>query len=140
VTVTINQHNKNGVSVSDISTSGSFDKTEIWLKRLAKGDMFRNLEMYGKRGCEALANATPVDSGLTADSWEYKVFRKRGRYTIVWYNTHATEEGTPVAILIQYGHGTGTGGWIEGKDFINPVIQPLFDNIADAVWKEVTRA
>lgn len=126
--------------MSDVWTSGSFDKTDAWLKRLASGQIFRNLEVYGERGRVALAAATPVESGITAESWEYKVFRKRGRYTIVWYNTNATEGGTPVAILIQYGHGTGTGGWIEGKDFINPVIQPLFDNIADAVWKEVTRA
>lgn len=120
-----------------LTASGSFDNIETYLNKLQKGDAFKRLERYGQMGVDLLAAATPVDSGLTASSWTYKVIRKNRRYTIVWNNTNFTEGGGQVAILIQYGHGTGTGGWVEGRDYINPAIQPLFDQIANDVWNEV---
>jgi hypothetical protein len=106
---------------------------------MAKGDVFDILETYGQQGVDALALATPVDSGLTAESWSYEVIRKNGKYQIIWHNSNL-ESGIPVAILIQYGHATGTGGWVEGYDYINPAIKPLFDKIAQDVWEMVQYA
>lgn len=121
-----------------LSSSGSTKKTEAYFARMKAGDPFKRLEHFGKLGVDALAQATPVDSALTATSWTYKVTRKKGRYTISWHNTNVVS-GVPVAILIQYGHGTGTGGWVEGRDYINPALRPIFDKIAIEVWREVTR-
>lgn len=116
---------------------GEWAKTKEFLTRMVKDEPFRVLEKYGQIGVEALAAATPVDSGLTADSWSYKVLT-HPRPGIEWYNTNpAGATGKPVAILIQYGHGTGTGGFVAGRDYINPAIQHVFDEIADAVWKVV---
>ena len=117
---------------------GSFKGLEEFLKRNSKGEVFAKLEQYAQEGVAALAAATPTDSGLTAASWTYEVQRKVGRYSIIFKNTHVVS-GVNVAILIQYGHGTGTGGYVEGYDYINPIIIPLFQRIADDVWKEVTR-
>lgn len=121
-----------------IKTSGSTAKLEKFIHFVTNGDLFRNLEHYGTMGVSALASATPVDSGLTASSWTYEIVRSRGQYSIRWHNTNVVN-GLPVAILIQYGHGTGTGGWVQGRDFINPVIQPIFDQIANDVWEQVRR-
>lgn len=121
-----------------ITTRGSTDKTAAYLNRMKRGDAFKRLERYGQMGVEALARATPVDSNLTATSWEYEVIRRRKSYTIIWRNTNVVS-GVPVAILLQYGHATGTGGWVQGRDYINPAIRPVFDRIAKDVWKEVTR-
>ena len=118
-------------------TSSSSNKTEIFLTKMLKGDLFSSLERYGAMGVQALASATPKDSGLTASSWTYKVVKKKGFYSVIWNNTN-TINGTPVAIILQYGHGTGTGGWVEGRDYINPAIQPIFDQMAEEVWKQVT--
>lgn len=101
-------------------------------------DIVNKLNAYGKQGVDALAAATPVESGLTAQSWTYEVVRRKRGYSLVWRNTNVVS-GVPVAILIQYGHATGTGGWVEGIDYINPVILPLFEKIADEIWKEVKR-
>lgn len=120
----------------EITASGSFDAIETYLNKLSRGDAFKRLERYGQIGVDLLAAATPVESGLTASSWTYKVVRKKRRYTIVWNNTNIID-GVQIAVLIQYGHGTGTGGWVEGRDYINPAIQPLFDQIANEVWNEV---
>lgn len=120
-------------------SSGSFKNTEAFLKRMSKGDIFQTLDAYGRQGVAALASATPSDSGVSADSWAYQVERKSGVYTITWTNSHMVA-GVPIVILIQYGHGTGTGGYVQGRDFINPAIQPLFDKIANDVWKAVTSA
>lgn len=90
-------------------------------------------------GVKALKDATPIDSKLTAESWSYTVRRKGAFYSITWRNSNVVD-GVPVIILLQYGHGTGTGGWVEGEDLINPVIRPLFDKIAEDVWKEVKNA
>lgn len=117
---------------------GSFHKLEDFLSRMSKGDLFSALDQYGQQGVQALSQATPVDTSLTAHSWTFKIVRNRGRYSIEWYNTN-TVNGTPVVILIQYGHGTGTGGYVQGRDFINPAIRPIFDQIANNVWEKVTR-
>ena len=123
-----------------LSTSGPFTKTENALRKLSKGDPYRVVDRYAREGVEALAKATPVDSKLTATSWDYKIVRSGKSLSIEWFNTHLTKDGTPVAILLQYGHGTGTGGYVRGRDFINPAIRPVFDKIAENVWKAVTSA
>lgn len=120
-------------------TSGSFKNTDSYLRRLLKLDIRSTLNKLGDTGVRALASATPVDSGLTANSWSYEVVVERGVYSIHWTNTHVND-GVPIAILIQYGHGTGTGGYVQGQDFINPAIRPVFDKIAEDVWKAVTAA
>lgn len=121
-----------------ISTRGDNDKTTKALKKLLDGDIYSDLERYGQIGVAALASATPTETGLTAHSWTYKVFRGK-KPGVAWYNTNMVG-GTSVAVLIQYGHGTGTGGYVAGRDFINPVIQPLFDRFADEIWKKVTKS
>lgn len=96
------------------------------------------LDKYGKMGVEALSSATPVDSGLTASSWYYEIQNDGNSASIEFHNSHINK-GVPIAIILQYGHGTGTGGWVEGRDYINPAIQPIFDQLAEEVWKEATR-
>lgn len=122
-----------------IKTTGSFQGLDSFLKRASSGEQFAALERYGAIGVDALARATPQDSGRTANSWQFKVSRSRGLYSIEWFNTNVIN-GVNVAIILQYGHGTGTGGYVSGYDYINPAIRPVFDMIADNVWKEVTRA
>lgn len=121
-----------------VTTSGSFDNTLKFLRRASKEDGLGNLGSYGERGVRALQAATPKESGETARSWAYRIVRESGRTRIEWYNTHE-EDGTNIAIILQYGHGTGTGGWVEGRDYINPAMRPVFDEIAKDVWKEVSR-
>jgi len=122
-----------------IETSGSFNKTDKFLKAMSNNEQFKALEGYGLKGVDALSSATPVDTSLTANSWRFRIIKGRGHYTIMWFNTNVVS-GTPVVIFIQYGHGTGTGGWVEGRDFINPAIQPIFDQIANDVWEKVRHA
>lgn len=119
------------------SQSGDFGNTERFLKNVNNDSFFANLEAYGKAGVQALADNTPRDSGKTATSWGYKVIRSRTNPGIEWYNTNVND-GTSVAILIQYGHATKSGGYISGRDYINPVIRPIFDKIAEDIWKKVT--
>lgn len=119
-----------------VESSRSFKKTEDYLRHLTKEELFSTLERYGQVGVNALSSATPVDSGLTANSWRYEIVNEKGRYSIVWHNTNV-RSGIPVAILIQYGHGTGTGGWVEGIDYINSAIRPIFDQITNDVWEKV---
>lgn len=121
-----------------VKHKGSFRNTEKLLQRMSKSDILRVLERYGQEGVNALAAATPVDSGLTASSWGYEVSSSGRSYTITWTNSNVNN-GVPIAIILQYGHGTGTGGWVAGRDYINPAIQPIFDKIADEAWKEVTK-
>lgn len=121
----------------EVTAPGSFSKTEAFLNKMARNDLLNVLEHYGSVGVDALASATPVDSGLTQQSWTYEIVKSRNSVTLVWHNTNV-HDGLPVAILIQYGHGTGTGGWVEGYDYINPAIRPIFDRITDEVWKQVT--
>lgn len=118
---------------------GSFGKLESFLTRMSKGDLFNTLDQYAREGVNALANATPVDSGLTAASWNYEIRRTRGSYSIIWTNSHVVD-GRPVVIMLHYGHGTGTGGYVQGQNFINPAIRPVFDRISENVWKAVTSA
>ena len=118
------------------SHKGDFSKLTIYLKKLknVKTDV---LARYAQKGVDALASATPKDTGLTASSWYYKIKDENGRITISFCNSNI-QNGVPIAIILQYGHGTGTGGWVEGRDYINPAIQPIFDEIVNDLWKEVT--
>jgi hypothetical protein len=117
---------------------GSFNNTERWLNRLKANQQFAILSKYGTLGQNALSNATPVDSSLTAESWSYSIVQRPGYYSIRWHNSNIND-GVPIAIILQYGHGTGTGGYVQGRDYINPAIRPLFDQMAEEVWREVTR-
>lgn len=123
----------------EVSTSGSFNKTESFLKAMQKLNIAAILERTGKAGADALALATPKDTGRTASSWGYRVEKKGDIYTIWWTNSDI-ENGFPVALMIQFGHGTGTGGYVSGYDYINPAIRPVMDRIAEEVWKAVTSA
>jgi hypothetical protein len=118
------------------TSKGSFRKTEAFLDRMKKGDVFRVLDRYGRQGVTALSSATPRRSGATANAWYHEVVHGSGRHAIIFHNSNV-HNGAVIAILIQYGHGTGTGGYVVGRDYINPVIRPLFDKIADDVWKAV---
>lgn len=120
-----------------VKTSGNFSSMQKFLKRANLMRVEKILNRYGRYGCQRLAAATPVDSGKTAASWTYEVVQKDGTYDLVFLNTH-TNKGVNIAIILQYGHGTGTGGYVKGQDYINPVLKPIFDSIADQVWKEVT--
>lgn len=122
-----------------LSSSGDFSKTEAWLRKLQKLDIGAIAEAGAKRGVRALAQATPRDSSLAATSWGSEVKRSANTTTITWTNSDV-ENGFPVVIMLQYGHGTGTGGYVHGIDFINPAIRPIFDEIAQSVWKAVTSA
>lgn len=118
---------------------GSFKNTKAFLNKMAKGDIFKNLEGYAQEGVNALSSGTPQDTGLASESWDYVIEDKNGFYSITWTNSNI-ENGFPVVIGIQFGHGTGTGGYVQGQDFINPAIRPIFDKIVERVWKEVTSA
>ena len=118
---------------------GSFDKLESFLDSMKKLDIRRIAELYAQQGADALAAATPMDSGLAASSWGYYIQQSNSTVTIVWTNSDV-ESGFPVAIMLQYGYATGSGGYVQGRDYINPAIQPIFDRIADGVWKAVTSA
>ena len=121
-----------------ITQRGSFKNTERYLRRLQQAQLFAVLEKYGSLGVNALSNATPVDSGETAGSWTYSIVQRPGYYSIRWHNSH-TNKGVPIAVLLQYGHGTGTGGYVQGRDYINPAVRPIFDQMANEAWKEVTK-
>lgn len=118
-------------------SSGSTDNTEKWLKSLLDGSIFAKLERYGQDGVNALAAATPKDTSHTANSWYYEIIQDSTSWSIVWGNNNVVD-GRPIAVLLQYGHGTGSGGYVEGRDYINPALQPIFDRIATEAWKAVT--
>lgn len=123
-----------------MTITGSTARTERFLQTMQDPNVLAaNLSSLGQRGVTALASHTPTDTGLTANSWGYEVTSKSGSVTITWFNTH-TINGVNIAIILQYGHGTGTGGWVSGRDYINPAIQPIFDDIANEMWKKVTSA
>lgn len=117
---------------------GDFSKLTHYFEKVKEAARLSILDKYGREGVAALASATPVESGNTADSWYYDVKRQNGSATISFYNSNVNE-GVPIAIILQYGHGTGTGGWVEGRDYINPAIQPIFDKLTEEAWKEVTK-
>lgn len=117
---------------------GDFAKLTRYLERIKGIVKLSDLDKYGRAGVAALASATPVDTGKTASSWNYKIERKNGSVLITFNNTNVNK-GVPIAIILQYGHGTRNGGWVEGRDYINPAIQPIFDKITEDAWREVTK-
>lgn len=119
--------------------SGGFAKTERFLNRMKRREYLNVLDEFGRDGVQALRNATPVDSGATAEAWDYEIKRTRNYTEIVWTNSNIND-GVPIAVILQYGHGTGTGGYVQGRDYINPAIRPIFDKIAEKAWKVVTSA
>lgn len=117
---------------------GDFSNLTRFLERAKEAVHLGDLDKYGREGVAALASATPVDTGLTANSWRYEIEQKKGSVSISFYNTNI-QNGVPIAIILQYGHATRNGGWVQGRDYINPAIQPIFDKIANDAWKEVTK-
>ena len=117
---------------------GDFSNLEKFLRNAPKAVRSVDLNKYGQEGVAALASATPKDSGKTADSWFYEIREENGQ-TIISFNNSNIQNGVPIAVILQYGHGTGTGGWVQGRDYINPAIQPIFDDIANKAWREVTK-
>lgn len=121
-----------------VKSKGDFSKTIRYLGKVKDAISHIDLDRYGRDGVAALASETPVDSGLTASSWHYEIVRKTDSVSIRFYNSNI-QNGVPIAILIQYGHATRNGGWVQGRDYINPAIQPVFDRLAKDLWREVTK-
>lgn len=122
-----------------VKTSGNFNQTEKFLKKISTGNIFKSLSKYGQRGVSALSAATPRRSGKTAESWGFEIEMSSSSYSIVWTNSN-TNKNVNIAVILQYGHGTGTGGYVRGIDYINPAMRPIFEQIAEEAWKEVIRA
>ena len=120
------------------SEKGDFSKITSFLERAKETVNLGLLDKYGRMGVEALSSATPFDSGETASSWYYKIENRKGSAAIVFYNSNI-QNGVPIAIILQYGHGTRNGGFVEGIDYINPAIRPIFEKIANDAWREVTK-
>ena len=116
---------------------GDFSKLTKYFERVKEAAKIGVLDKYGREGVAALASATPVESGKTASSWYYEIKRQNGSVSLEFNNSNINQ-GVPIAVILQYGHGTGTGGWVQGRDYINPAIRPIFDKIAEDAWKEVT--
>lgn len=122
-----------------VKSKGDFSKTTKYLTNVRKAANPVNiLDKYGAEGVKLLSSATPVDSGVTASSWYYQIVKKNGRLELQFCNSNI-QNGVPIAVILQYGHGTGTGGWVEGRDYINPAMRPLFDKLANDAWREVTK-
>ena len=117
---------------------GDFSKLTSFLERAKESVKIGDLDKYGREGVAALSSATPIDSGKTANSWSYEITNKDGSATITFKNSNI-QNGVPIAIILQYGHGTRNGGWVQGRDYINPAIQPIFDEIVNNAWREVTK-
>lgn len=120
-------------------SKGDWKRTEHFLKKASEFSPEKILEKYGERGVIALSQNTPLDSGKTASSWKYEIIQNGDNYELVWSNTNVNNH-VNIAVILQFGHLTGTGGWVEGTDYINPALQPIFDEIADEAWKEVNKA
>ena len=118
-----------------LTSKGDFRKTEKFMKNARTKKLMSILKQYGEEGVAALMIATPLDTGRTASSWRYEIKVENNCIRLVFHNDNI-QNGVPIAIILQYGHGTGTGGWVEGRDYINPAIQPVFDKIANSAWKE----
>ena len=116
---------------------GSFKKTDSFVNRMKNWEFMSHMREYGEQGVQALASQTPVESGKTASSWSYDIVHTSEGVSIYWTNDNVNK-GVNIAVILQFGHGTGTGGWVEGRDYINPAIRPVFDDIAEKAWKEVT--
>lgn len=125
------------MSAIRVTTSGNFNNLRNFCKRIQKRYYLSKIDKYAQEGVEALREATPKDTGVTANSWSYEIVRTPHSIKIEWKNANTTKEGTPIVLLLQYGHGTREGGYVQGKDFINPSIKPTFDKIEEVVWKEV---
>lgn len=123
----------------ELVSTGNFKYTEAFLRKMERGSAFSSIQGYAQEGVNALAAATPTDSGLAAQSWTVRVENSSSQLKITWSNFDI-ERGFPVAIMLQYGYSTGTGGYVAGRDYINPAMKPIFDSIADRVWKAVTSA
>lgn len=115
---------------------GDFKKLNSFLERAKEKIKIGNLDRYGRDGVNALRQYTPIDTGLTSDSWYYRIERTNDNVSIIFNNSNINK-GVPIAIILQYGHGTNNGGWVQGRDYINPAIQPIFDKLAEEAWKEV---
>lgn len=120
------------------TVKGDFKKTKKFLKRAQNVDLRSLLTRYAEEGVKALSSATPVVTGKTAASWDYEIVQERNRISIFWTNSNKNE-GVPIAVILEYGHGTGWGGYVQGRHYISPAIQPVFDDIAEAAWKEVAK-
>ena len=121
-----------------ITQTGNFSKTTNFLTRALRRNYMKVLDKYGRRGVDALANATPIDTGYTASAWNYKIENQNGEIEITWTNSNVVN-GVSIAIILQYGHGTRNGGYVQGRDYINPALQPVFDEMAEEVWMEVIK-
>lgn len=117
---------------------GDFSKLTRYLEKVKESAKVGVLDKYGRAGVDALSSATPVESGLTAASWSYEI-EHSGKSAIIRFTNSNINKGVPIAVVLQYGHGTGTGGWVQGRDYINPAIQPIFDKIVEDAWREVTK-
>lgn len=124
------------IDMIKITHRGDLRKTKTFLKKAERANFFDVLDYYGRRGVEALRSATPVDTGKTASSWTYEIKKTNKETVIFWNNTNVIHD-VNIAVIIQYGHGTRNGGYVQGRDYINPVIQPIFDEIAAGIWREV---
>lgn len=121
-------------------SKGDFSKATRYFEQLSKiSNLEQVLSKYGQMGVSALASATPTDTGLTASSWYYEIEHQNGDVSLSFKNSNINK-GVNIAVILQYGHGTGTGGWVAGRDYINPAIQPVFDKIAEDAWREVTNS
>ena len=127
-----------GDSMIKLKQKGDFSRATSYMQRIKHFVKKGDLDHFGREGVEALRSSTPVDSGLTASSWNYEVNYTSTGVSISFNNTNI-QNGVPIAIILQYGHGTRNGGWVQGRDYINPAIQPIFDKIANEAWKEVTK-
>lgn len=117
---------------------GDFSKLTRYFERVKEVLKLSDLDKYGHEGVAALSSATPVDTGLTSRSWTYEINHSDDSVTISFDNTNI-QNGVPIAIILQYGHGTRNGGWVQGRDYINPAIRPIFDKIANDAWKEISK-
>lgn len=122
----------------EFSQKGDFSKLNSFLEKSKNLIKIGDLDKYGREGVQALQEATPKDTGLTSESWSYDIKRTKNRVSITFTNSNI-QNGVPIAVILQYGHGTGWGGYVQGRDYINPAIRPIFDKIADSAWKEVTK-
>lgn len=122
-----------------ITSQGDFNKTFKFLNFMQNWKVDRILQKYGQQGVAALAAATPFDSGTTANSWNYSIKSSGSSAAIYWGNSNVNK-GVNIAVILQYGHGTGTGGYVQGRDYINPAMRPIFDKIAEEAWREVVNA
>lgn len=121
-----------------VRVKGDFRHLTDFLNQSKNLHAFKFLEHYGEIGVAALRSVTPTDTGLTANSWRYEIVRTDGTVKLIFLNSNV-QNGVPIAVILQYGHATGGGGWIEGRDYINPALQPIFDQIAEDAWKEITK-